>query len=58
MEISFEKMTIDHAKEIIDIYNYYVENTTAAFPTVPQNEEDVYKRQVQGSMLIFKHDCK
>ncbi len=39
MEISFEKMTIDHAKEIIDIYNYYVENTTAAFPTVPQNED-------------------
>ena len=39
MDISFEKMEIHHSKEVIDIYNYYVENSTAAFPTVPQTEE-------------------
>jgi len=32
MEISFEPMSIDHRKDIIDIYNFYVENSFSAYP--------------------------
>jgi len=32
MEIIFEKMGMEHRKSVIEIYNYYIENSTAAFP--------------------------
>ena len=32
MEIFFERMSIEHKKEIMDIFNYYVENSFAAYP--------------------------
>jgi L-amino acid N-acyltransferase YncA len=32
MKISFEPMVHEHRKEIIDIYNYYVENDFSAYP--------------------------
>ncbi|MGE0076460.1 MAG: N-acetyltransferase family protein [Bacteroidales bacterium] len=31
-QISFEKLSMKHQVEIIDIFNYYVINTTSAFP--------------------------
>ena len=38
MNIIFEKMNENHSKDVMDIFNYYVENTTSAFaPTrVPE----------------------
>jgi len=38
MQIMFEKMGIEHRKSIIEIYNYYIENSTSAFPadTLPE----------------------
>ncbi|MCX7749490.1 MAG: GNAT family N-acetyltransferase [Clostridia bacterium] len=32
MVLKFEKMTVEHAKEIMDIFNYYIENSFAAYP--------------------------
>jgi L-amino acid N-acyltransferase YncA len=32
MEIDFEKMSVGHRKDIMDIFNYYVENTFSAYP--------------------------
>ncbi|KYC52724.1 MAG: Acetyltransferase (GNAT) family protein [Candidatus Methanofastidiosum methylothiophilum] len=32
MEIIFERMGEDHRKEVIDIFNYYIENGFAAYP--------------------------
>lgn len=44
MEISFEKMSIEHRKDIIDIYNYYVDNSFSAYPdkTVPYGFYDKF----------------
>lgn len=33
MQIKFEKMSLEHQKSIMKIFNYYIENSTAAFPT-------------------------
>jgi len=32
MNIEFENMTQEYSKEVIDIFNYYVENSYAAYP--------------------------
>ncbi len=32
MNLKFEEMTADYRKEVIDIFNYYVENSLAAYP--------------------------
>lgn len=32
MQIEFEKMDIKHQKSIMKIFNYYIENSTSAFP--------------------------
>ena len=32
MNIAFERMTQDYSKEIMDIFNYYAENSYAAYP--------------------------
>jgi len=39
MQIKFEKMGIEHQKPIMQIYNYYVENSTAAFPAAALPEQ-------------------
>lgn len=39
MNISFEKISEKHQKDIMKIYNYYVENSTAAFPSNPMPEQ-------------------
>ncbi len=38
MNVIFEKMNIEHQKEIMEIFNFYVENSTAAFAnnTLPE----------------------
>jgi phosphinothricin acetyltransferase len=38
MQIKFEKMGIEHQTSIMKIFNYYIENSTAAFPasTLPE----------------------
>lgn len=32
MDIKFEPMTEEHGREVMDIFNYYVENSYAAYP--------------------------
>lgn len=32
MEFVFEQMSIEHSKDIIDIYNYYIDNSFSAYP--------------------------
>jgi L-amino acid N-acyltransferase YncA len=32
MNLVFEKMTQEYSKDVIDIFNYYVENSYAAYP--------------------------
>lgn len=39
MQMRFEKMSIEHQKSIMKIFNYYIENTTAAFPASTLPEE-------------------
>ena len=44
MNITFENMSTEHGKDIIDIFNYYINNSTAAFPdkTVPYEYFDKF----------------
>ena len=42
MNLSFEKLSLEHKYPVMEIYNYYIEHTFAAFPGT-----DVYKRQVK-----------
>lgn len=37
--MQFEKMSVEHQKSIVKIYNYYVENTTAAFAASTVSEK-------------------
>ena len=39
MSYTFEDITIEHQKSIIEIFNYYVVNSFAAYNTVPLGEE-------------------
>ncbi|AGL00091.1 hypothetical protein Desgi_0524 [Desulfoscipio gibsoniae DSM 7213] len=32
LNVKFEQMTQDYGKEVMDIFNYYVENSFAAYP--------------------------
>lgn len=32
MEILFERMEVEHGKEVMDVFNYYIENSFAAYP--------------------------
>lgn len=32
MEVVFEKMSVNHRKDIMDIYNYYIDNSLSAYP--------------------------
>lgn len=32
MNIQFERMVVDHGQEVMDIFNYYIENSFAAYP--------------------------
>lgn len=35
MQIQFEIMKPEHGKDVMDIFNYYIENSYAAYPEVP-----------------------
>jgi len=39
MQIIFEKLSMEHQKPIMEVFNYYIENSTAAFPTSVLPEE-------------------
>lgn len=39
MEIRFEVMTPEHSEDVMDIFNYYIENSYAAYPEVPLPSE-------------------
>lgn len=43
MIIRFEKLGEKHKKPVMEIYNYYVKTSTAAFPETPQ-PEDMFER--------------
>ena len=32
MNLSFEKLSMEHKYPVMEIYNYYIEHTFAAFP--------------------------
>lgn len=50
MKISFEQMVGEHRKEIIDIYNYYVENDFSAYPekSFPYEYYDKFLEMAKG----------
>lgn len=43
MNIEFKNMTQEYSKEVIDIFNYYIENTYAAYPESKVPYEFFYK---------------
>jgi L-amino acid N-acyltransferase YncA len=43
MNIEFKNMTQEYSKEVIDIFNYYAENTFAAYPESKLPNEFFYK---------------
>ena len=43
MNLIFEKMTKEYSKDIMDIFNYYVENSYAAYPELKLSYE-FYKK--------------
>ncbi|MDH6303682.1 L-amino acid N-acyltransferase YncA [Parabacteroides sp. PF5-5] len=45
MEI--RKVTLDDARRICEIYNYYIENTAVSFETVPVSEKEM-KERIKG----------
>lgn len=48
--MKLEKMGIEHQKSIMKIYNYYIENSTAAFPasTLPEQFFAMLMEKVKG----------
>jgi L-amino acid N-acyltransferase len=50
MQIRFEKMGIEHQKSIMKIFNYYIENSTAAFPvsTLPEQFYPLLMEKIKG----------
>jgi phosphinothricin acetyltransferase len=50
MEVLFKPMTNEHRKEVIDIYNYYIENSFSAYSEtmVPYSFYDRFLERTQG----------
>lgn len=50
MNIVFEKMDIKHQKGVMEVYNYYVENSTSAFPqkALPENFYAMLMKKSEG----------
>lgn len=50
MQMKFEKMGIEHQKSIMKILNYYIENSTAAFPatTLPEQFFSMLMEKTKG----------
>ncbi|WP_297417978.1 GNAT family N-acetyltransferase [Clostridium sp.] len=50
MNIVFEKMNLEHQKEIMEIFNFYVESGTAAFPnnTLPEPFYTMIMKKSEG----------
>ena len=47
MNLSFEKLSLEHKYPVMEIYNYYIEHTFAAFPgtKLPSN---FYEKNSRG----------
>ena len=47
MNLSFEKLSLEHKYPVMEIYNYYIEHTFAAFPgtKLPSN---FYEKILEG----------
>ena len=41
MNLSFEKLSLEHKYPVMEIYNYYIEHTFAAFPSKLQPENNI-----------------
>lgn len=60
MKIAFENMSVEHGKDIIDIFNYYIDNSTSAFPdkAVPYDYYDkiIYVTKGYPAFSIRRED--
>jgi phosphinothricin acetyltransferase len=50
MDVQFETMAEEYAKDVIDIFNYYVENSFAAFPEnkIPYEAFAMFQKMTNG----------
>ncbi|MGN0145308.1 MAG: GNAT family N-acetyltransferase, partial [Clostridium sp.] len=50
MNFSLEKLNDDHGKKVMEIFNYYIENSTAAFPNIklPETFYEKFKEKING----------
>lgn len=60
MNIVFEKMTEKHQKGVMSIFNYYVENSTAAFPAnaLPEQFYTMLMKKAEGYMSYTLIDAE
>lgn len=58
MNIKIKPLTKEHQKEVMDIFNYYVENSFAAYPqnTLPYEFFDKFLQMSQGYPAIITED--
>ena len=61
MNISFEKMGMDHQKSVMEIFNYYISTSTAAFPNneLPEQFYLMLLKKSEGypAYVIKDSDC-
>jgi|GEM_PF-6845283 len=43
MNLNFEVMSDEHSKDVMDIFNYYIENSFSAYPEIKLPYEFFYK---------------
>ena len=58
MSYQFEAMSEKHRRPVIDIFNYYIRSSQAAFPDVPVGHDfyDHFLRMTQGYPAIVVYD--
>jgi L-amino acid N-acyltransferase YncA len=57
----FKEIEDEHLQEVLDIYNYYVINTTISFHTEPISldeirENVIFNKSIYKSFIVFKDD--
>lgn len=60
MKISVQKLNINNCSQATAIYNYYVENTTATYATIPVSEKefaDYYKIEDEKT-VAYRYFCR
>lgn len=62
MDVTFEKLTLEHAEDVINILNYYIKNTTFAYSEETIGIEDFYdfidEKKVHCSFVIKNNQEK